>query len=202
MSIRVGLFCEDSAHESCARALLEKFARELFVEVSVRTATATAGVGRLKQELRAFQTLIGSSPGVPDLLIVLIDANDVGPRARIDEINGVLNRSLFPDVVIGTPDPCVERWLLADPVSFTERFSVQPPLHPAKKREDWKRWLVAALEEANEIVMQGGAEFAEEIFEVMDFYRAGRIDPSMKSFVDELRAALRRFSSVQIDHGG
>ncbi len=41
---------------------------------------------------------------------------------------------------------------------------------------------------------QGGAEFAEEIIEPMDFYQAGRSDPTIQDFTDDLRAALRRLA--------
>lgn len=192
MSLGVGLFCEDSAHESCARALVHRIAREAAVEATIRTGTATAGVGRLKHELRGFQAMVANRGGVPDVLVVLIDANAVGPRGRLDEVNGLLDRSVFPEVVVGTPDPCIERWLLADPVSFAERFGVQPSLRPVRERPGWKARLVDTLEQADEIVVQGGAEFAEEIFGVMDFYRAGNADPTIRTFTDELRRALRR----------
>jgi hypothetical protein len=40
-------------------------------------------------------------------------------------------------------------------------------------------------------VTLGGIEFAEEIVECMDLYRAGKDEPSLKHFIDELRSALR-----------
>ncbi|HYM55213.1 MAG TPA: hypothetical protein VES97_07605 [Solirubrobacteraceae bacterium] len=194
MTVRVALFCEDSAHESCARALVERIARDLEVGLSIRTATASSGVGRLKHELRAFQSVVSRSPGTPDLLVVLIDANDVGPAARRAEIKGVLDAAVFPEFVIGTPNPCVERWLLADPVSFAATFGVQPQIGAIRARPAWKNRLVQALEAAGEIVVQGGAEFAEEIIEPMSLYRAGRSDSTIQTFADDVRAALRRLS--------
>jgi hypothetical protein len=44
---------------------------------------------------------------------------------------------------------------------------------------------------AGEIVTGGGAEFADDIVEVMDLYRAGRAERSLRSFADDLRAALK-----------
>ena len=111
---------------------------------------------------------------MPDLLVVLADANDIGPAARRQELDAVIDHMLFPEVVIGTPDPYVERWLLADPVSFAELFGAEPDNRGARDREAWKTRLERVLRDAGEVVIHGGAEFATEIFDVMDFYRAGR----------------------------
>lgn len=194
MTRRVELFCEDSAHESCARALVERIASELELAVSLHTATASSGLGRLKRELKAFQALTAHRSGTPDLLVVLIDANAVGPAARRAEIEGILDTAVFPHHVIGTPNPCVERWLLADPVSFARTFGVQPDIGRPGNRNVWKIRLVEALEACGQIVVQGGAELSEEIVEAMDFYRAGRVDSTIRDFTDALRAALRRLA--------
>ena len=186
------LFCEDSAHESCARALVTRVAREEERSASIHTGTATAGIPRLKRELRAYQSLVSRRAGTPHLLVVLIDANADGPSARRGEITGLLDSSVFPEVVIGTPNPCIERWLLADPVSFSATFGVQPKIGRANTRRAWKHRLVEALEAADQVVVQGGAEFAEEIFEPMDLYRARQSDPTIQAFADDLRAAFRR----------
>jgi hypothetical protein len=194
MARQVELFCEDSAHESCARALVGRIAGELELDVSIRTATASAGIGRLKRELRAFQSWVAHRSGTPDLLVVLVDSNAVGPAARRAEIEEVLDRAVFPSYIIGTPNPCVERWLLSDPVSFAETFDVQPAIGEVDAQHIWKTRLVEALEAAGQIVVQGGAELAEEIIEPMNFYRAGRSDQTIRAFTDDLRAALRRIA--------
>jgi hypothetical protein len=196
MSVRVELFCEDSAHESCARALVQRIADDAQVGVSMHTATASSGVGRLKQELRAYQSLISRRPGTPDLLIVVIDSNAVGPTARRSEISQILDTHIFPEVVIGTPNPCVERWLLADPKSFTETFGVQPVIGRPSTRDAWKNRLVTTLEAAGELLLQGGAELADEIIKPMDFYRAGKADQTILTFTDDLRHALRRLDQA------
>lgn len=104
----------------------------------------------------------------------------------------MLDRQLFPEVVVGTPDPCVERWLLADLESFAGRFGVQPANTAVRRQEEWKTRLAETLEQAGRIVTQGGSEYADEIVEAMDLYRAGRIESSLADFVDQLRAVLRR----------
>lgn len=190
MAARVDLFCEDAAHEACARALVMRLAAQEDAAVSVNVATSRFGIGRLRRELRAFQVVVRRSGGTPDLLLVLIDGNDQGMAVRRREVEQLIDSTLFPSVVIGVPEPQVERWLLADPPSFAERFGQQPLL--GEDGVDWKRRLVEALEATGEIVTQGGADFADEIVGAMDLYRAGRAVPSLGMFIDDLRAALRR----------
>jgi hypothetical protein len=190
VAYRIELFCEDNAHEACARAMIDRIAREVDKEVIVHVASARFGLPRLERELRAFQEALRKGSGAPDLLVVIADGNDDGPIARRREVEKVVDATVFPRWIVGAPDPYVERWLLADPVSFAERFGQQPDLGEPRGRGGWKQRLVESLEAAGEIVTQGGAEFAVEIVEVMDFYRAGRDAPSLQAFADELRHAL------------
>ncbi len=192
MAYQVELFCEDSAHESCARAVIGRVAGELAIDLNVHVASARFGIGRLKSELRDFQASMLNGSGVPHLLVVMADSNDAGPHERQREVTDVIDQSVFPRYIVGAPDPYVERWLLADPVSFAECFGHQPVLGAPHGRDGWKRSLVAALEEAGEIVTQGGAEFAEEIIQAMDFYRAGRSVPTIQAFADDVRSALKQ----------
>ena len=80
-------------------------------------------------------------------------------------------------------------------MSFGSTFGVEPDTSQARDRNDWKARLTDALIAVDEIVTQGGAEFAEEIFGSMDLYRAARAVPTIGSFVDELRGTLRRLAS-------
>jgi hypothetical protein len=192
VAFQVELFCEDSAHESCARAVVSRIARELDVDVNLHVGSARFGIPRLKSELRDFQSLIRRGSGAPDLLVVIADGNDDGPQARKREVADVIDSTVFSRYVVGAPDPYVEHWLLADPVSFAEHFGYQPVLSSPHGRDGWKRRLVESLEAAGEIVTQGGAEFAEDIIDVMDFYRAGQGVPTIRAFVDDLRSALKQ----------
>lgn len=192
MPCRVHLFCEDAAQESWARAIVERIAREEEVEVTIRSVSAKLGVPRLKHELRAYSAAARETAGLPDLLVVLVDANTAGRGARLEEIERSIDLGAFPHAVVGIPDPCVERWFLADPPSFAQRFSSpERPISPSDSR-CWKRELEAALLRAEEIVVGGGAEFADEIVEVMDFFRAGKESPTLRAFVDEVRGAIRQ----------
>lgn len=195
MVYHVELFCEDSAHESCARAIISRIARELQIDVNVHVGSARFGLPRLKRELRDFQSSLRQGSGTPDLLVVVADGNDAGPNERQREVAEVIDPAVFPRYIVGAPDPYVERWLLADPVSFAQCFGQQPVLGTPHGRNGWKQRLVESLEAADEIVTQGGAEFAEDIIEAMDFYRAGRAVPTIQTFTDEVRSALTQLSS-------
>jgi len=189
---RVDLFCEDVAHESFARAMLRRLASEEEVEVTPRAASTRFGIPRLKKELTAYQRLLSLTAGLPDVLVILVDANAVGVAARRREVADIVEGSSFPSVVVGVPDPCVERWYLDDPQSFAERFGQVERLPADSPCDEWKRELVDAFERAGEIVITAGAEFAEEIVDGMELYRAGRADHSLRDFVDDLRAAFKR----------
>jgi hypothetical protein len=194
VACHVELFCEDSAHEACARAVVSRIGREIPIEVTLHVGSARFGLPRLKSELRDFQAALRKGSGVPDLLVVLADGNDAGPGARQREVAEAIDEKVFPRYVVGAPDPYVERWLLADPTSFAERFGQQPVLVAPTGREGWKQRLVEALEGAGEIVTQGGSEFADEIIEVMDFYRAGKHVPTVATFAADIRSALLQIS--------
>lgn len=190
MALRLDLFCEDVGHEAFARAIAERLSSELEVDLAIRVVSARAGLGRAQRELTAYMHVIRHRAGTPDLLIVIADGNDVGPQVRREEIEGMGLDGVFPVYVIGTPDPCVEAWLLADPSSLAAEFgqSLQGPRpSPAKAM---KRYLVDYLEQAGKIVMEGGMEFADEIVQVMDLYRAGKNEPTLKRFVDDVKSAL------------
>lgn len=192
MACRIALFCEDAAHENFGRALILRCAADIGVSITLTVPTARFGIPRLKAEIAAYQSVIHRTGGTPDLLVVLVDANNVGVNSRKTEVAAALDPTLLPAWVIGVPDPYVERWMLADPTSFAELFGRQPDVGAVNDRFAWKRRLIAALEESGEIVTQGGAEFADEIVASMDLYRAGRVAPSLNLFVSDLVAALHR----------
>jgi hypothetical protein len=194
VALQIELFCEDSTHESCGRAVINRIARELDVDVNIHLGSARFGIPRLKSELKDFQSLIRRGSGAPDLLVVIADGNDDGPNERKREVADVIDSAVFSRYVVGAPDPYVERWLLADPVSFAHQFGHQPELGTPNGRDGWKQRLVESLEAAGEIVTQGGAEFAEEIINVMDFYRAGQAAPTIQAFVDDVRSALKQLT--------
>lgn len=96
-------------------------------------------------------------------------------------------------LVAACPDPHVERWYLADPQSFERVVGKRPDIGTRKcVRDHYKRVLASAIVQGGHPATLGGVEFAPELVEAMDLYRAGRNDSSLKAFVDDFRAKLHQ----------
>ena len=132
----VDLYCEDSGHEQFARALLNRLARELGLKLSINTVSGRGGHGQAVTEFKAWQRMVTSGRGIshqiPDLLVLLIDANSFGSARVYREIEQAIDPAVFPRRAIGCPDPHVERWCLADPQSVQEVLGIAAPPDPGK----------------------------------------------------------------------
>lgn len=187
------LFAEDQAHEQLLRALIDRLAAEEGQAVTVRVRRARGGHGRVLEELKRYQKAVEEGVvGWPDLIVVAIDANCQGSEAR-QSIQAKILPRFEGAVVIACPDPHIERWYMADVVSFQKVVGRQPKLEKMKcERDRYKQILAQAIRDSGQIPTLGGIEFAPELVEAMDLYRAGKSEPSLKAFVEALRGALRR----------
>ncbi len=189
---RIHLFGEDIAHERFISALLERIATEENVEIHISSGNAQGGHGRALAELKTHQRAVVVGGGIPDLLVVAIDANCQPWTKAKAEIVAAVNTESFPAHALAIPDPHVERWYIADPLALRTALETHVTLERRKcEREEYKRVLVSALREAGHPVTLGGAEFAREIVEEMDFFRAGKNEPSLKHFLDQARGAVK-----------
>lgn len=196
-SIGVDVFVEDHAHEAFFVPMLERVAREEDVSVCARVRTGRAGHSRSVAEFKLYQRIVTGSPASfspPGLLIVGIDGNcSTFARAR-QEIRAATAKPFSDRLVVGCPDPHVERWYLADPESFKTVVGQRPSLGRKKcARDYYKDALAKAVRQAGHRPTLGGIEFARELVESMDLFRAGKNDRSLKAFVDDLRSSLRTF---------
>lgn len=191
--IRVVLFCEDLGHESFIRPLLRRLGREEGVDVVADVKNSRGGIGRAASELRAWQRFVAIRGGLPDLLLVLLDANSDGPAARRRQAMEVVDTALFPRVVIGTPDPYIERWYFADEVVFRRVAGGDPPSveELARNRRAWKSALRRSIEASGQFLLNDVADLAPEIVEAMDLYAAAKAAPTLGQLVHDLRMALR-----------
>lgn len=191
----VDLFVEDVAHERFVSALARRVANEEGKAVHVRTGSAKGGHGRVLDELDLYQRA-RRSEARPDILVVAVDANCTrwsGARRGLVER---VDASSFPNHVVACPDPHIERWYLSDPPSLHRALGMRTTRRRRKcERNIYKRQLADGLKAAGHPVVLGGAEFAQEIVEGMDLFRASRSEPSLKHFLEDLRAAIRRFST-------
>ncbi len=190
----VDLFVEDRAHEVFVAALVGRIASEEQVASSVQTRAARGGHPRALQEFGAYQALIerGALARTPDMIVVVIDGNCSTPRKKRTEIAEAARPRLRDRLVVGCPDPHVERWFLADPDSFHEVVGHRPVVGRAKcQRGHYKQLLVEAVRSGGQPAILGGIEFAAELVAAMNLYQAGRRDATLKSFVGELRRGFR-----------
>lgn len=192
----VDLFVEDRAHEEFLKPLVFRIAREENASVSVRVRSARGGHGRAIHEYQLYQTLLergllNETP--PDVIVVAIDGNCTTFRKKKDEIHES-TKALFKDrLVTACPDPHVERWYMADPESFHHVVGSIPKVGRRKcKRDYYKHILVQSIQSAGFPINLGGVEFAPELIEAMDMYRAGQNNHCLKSLIDELRGKIRQ----------
>ena len=191
----VDLFVEDLAHEVFVGALANRIAREEQVPVSVQARSARGGHPRALKEFGTYQVLVEKGAlanRAPDLVVVVIDGNCATARKKRAEIQKATRPRLLDRLVAGCPNPHVERWFLADPDSFHKVVGYRPVVGREKcEREHYKRLLTDAIRKGSQPATLGGIEFAAELVEAMNLYRAGRSDSSLRAFVGDLRSGLR-----------
>jgi len=186
----LGLFAEDQGHAAFLRAVVERMAREEGVAVRIEEMSARGGHGRALAEFRLYCRTLDLNPAKPGLVVIGIDANCVGWNAKRQEIRDIVSEA-FPSV-IACPDPHVERWYMADPETFHSVVGVEPRVEQRKcERGRYKQILETAILDAGHPATLGGIEFASDLVAAMDFFRAGKNEPSLKNFLDDLRAGLR-----------
>jgi hypothetical protein len=197
-SITTDLFVEDRAHEEFLKAALTRLARQEGRTLDLRVRSARGGHGRALREFVLYQqSVMRISPmgGLPDLLCVAIDANCQRFGQARQQVHEKLETPFRERAIVACPDPHIERWYLADPDSFAEVVGVQPKVGRRKcERDRYKAILSKAIMEAGHPPTLGGIEFAREIVEGMDFYRAGKAERSLKHFLEEATARLRTFA--------
>ncbi len=196
--VLVDLFAEDRAHEALLGPLVRRIAREEGVAVDLRIRSARGGHARALQEFRDYQKLVEKGairgPG-PDLLVVAIDGNCATFTKKRTEIEGATRTRFQNRLIAACPDPHVERWFVADPDSFHTVVGHRPTVGRQKcARDHYKQMLAKAVRDAGHPPTLGGVEFAVELVDAMDLYRAGKGDGSLRAFVDDLRGKLHGFA--------
>jgi hypothetical protein len=194
-NVAVDLFVEDRAHEEFISRMLQRLARENEQPITTRIRAARGGHGRVLQELTLYQQLVAKSVSgstMPDLLVVAIDANCKSFSAATREIADNLDAAFRDRAVLACPDPHIERWYMADAASFREVVGIRPTLGKKKcERDLYKDILATSITKAGHPPTLGGIEFAQELVESMDLYRAGKFESSLKHFVEAAVGRLR-----------
>ena len=195
--LSIDLFVEDRAHEEFRLSMLDRLAYEEHKGIIVRTRSARGGHGRALSEFSLYQEsvlkgFVGMT--VPDILVIAIDANCKPFNAARNEIETKVHLKFKDRTIFACPDPHIERWYLADPDSLAKIIGVRPKTGRKKcARDYYKTILSKTLIEAGYPPTLGGIEFAREIVQAMDLYRAAKVDRSLKHFLD---GAIDMFRSI------
>ncbi len=189
----IDLFVEDHAHEEFLGPLVCRVAEEETVTAEVRIRSARGGHARAIDEFRLYQKLIEKKPALsPRFVVVGIDGNCATFTKKKAEIRAAASPSFLERLVSACPDPHIERWYLADPDSFHSVVGHRPDVARKKcVRDHYKRVLADAVRKAGHPPTLGGIEFAAELVNAMDLYRAGRQDRSLAAFLEDLRGKFR-----------
>ncbi len=192
---RIVLFAEDYGHEAFITALVQRLAHEYGIDVEVIKRSATGGHGKVISEFRSFlRDLSYNVYDIPDLLIIVTDANCKGYVERKREIDEV-NKDFKYFTLAAIPDPHIERWLLLDSAAFKEIFG-KGCNAPDKKceRDRYKRSLLDAIRAVGIVPPLGGIEYAEDIVNAMDMERMEGLNASFGRFFKELRSRFKQWS--------
>lgn len=187
----VALFVEDGAHQRVVGAILQRVAEDRGVTVRLDWRNAAGGRGQMAQELKRYLRDLTNQGGHPDLIVVATDANCVGLRQRVKDINAP---AVISPMVLAIPDPHIERWLLLDGAAFRTVFGRGCDAPDRKcDRGRYKHQLFQAVNATGVAPQLGGIEYAEEIIRHMDIEGAARADPSFRRFVNDLRRVFQQW---------
>ena len=192
--LTIDLFVEDRAHEAFIGALVRRVVQEEEIKARVRVRSARGGHGHALYELRTYLRMVekGVLENPPELVVAAIDGNCSTPVKKKAEIEDAAQGRVGEWLVAACPDPHIERWFLADPDSFHEIVGHRPRVGRKKcERNHYKRLLSDSIRRGGHPSTLGGIEFAVELVDGMDLFRAGKADSSLRGFVDDLRAKLR-----------
>ena len=192
---RVILFAEDYAHETFISALIKKLANENGIELEFIARSARGGHGKAVSEFASYiRSLPYEREGLPDLVIVAIDANCKSYLECKEEIEKV-NQQYSYLTICAIPDPHVERWLLIDSSAFKAVLGQGCAAPDQKYEKDrYKRLLCEAVAATGITPLLGGIEYAQDIVNNMNIQRAMNEDVSFKKFIADLK---RKFSEWQ-----
>lgn len=195
--MRILLFVEDAGQSAFVSGLVTRVCEEVGASCDLETRNAVGGKGSALRTLRQYvRDMEGGRESFAEILVVGIDANCSGPAEVVRSIRLIAQQQGFAGTVVcAVPDPHVEVWYLADGRAVLRAIGEagnQPPLPAYKCEPDYYKQLLRNAFLAGDIdPPAGGAEYGDDIARKLDFQAASASQPSLNSFLDELRGAIR-----------
>ena len=192
----VGLFMEDVAQERFITSIVSRIASDIDIHLSFEIRNATGGIPKMRGELSGFlrdQAQFGTP--VFDILIVVQDSDLLSESETKRQIQRQIGRSRYQgEVVVAAPEPYIEAWYLADPISI-QAIIGSPNLIQMPRGVSDKDKYKYELSQVFPSAPFGGIEYADKIVANMDLYRASQNVSSLRHFIDELRSTLTQLAS-------
>jgi hypothetical protein len=190
---RILMFVEDYAHEGFIGGLVRRVASDMGLEAEVSVRTTRGGHGKTITELGKFvRDVADSREGIPDVLVVAVDANCHGYahcRREIEKVAGCYAHLL----VCAIPDPHIERWYLADASAFKQVLGRGCSAPDCKcDRGRYKDLLRRAVLDSGINAPLRGVEYGEELASNVALRNLAQRDRAMAAFVKELSGLLRQ----------
>ncbi len=189
--LKVLIFVEDVAQENLIRTLFCRIAGEsglgsTRLDVQVPYSRGGASIKALKVYLDDYPI------DTVDCFVLGSDGNCKGfaKKKQLLEKNlqkyGALDRT-----ILAIPDPHIERWYVIDPGALSEAVGASignySPKHKCDKGH-YKKILKEAIFSADVEPLQGGAEYGQDVGEILDIYKACKEDAGFKSFFEQVKA--------------
>ena len=192
----IGLFMEDNAHERFITSLVQRIASDVSIHVQCDVRNATGGIPQMHGELRRFLLDYSNiESAFFEILIIVQDADREGETEVKSQIRNLIERTGYPGTtILAVPEPYIEAWYLADPVSIQTISGSQNLIQIPQGNND-KDVYKSELSQVFGYALLGGIEYADEIIENMNLYRASQNVNSLRHFIDELRSALTQLAS-------
>ncbi len=125
-----------------------------------------------------------------DILIIVQDADREGETEVKSQIRNIIERTGYPGTaIVAVPEPYIEAWYLADPVSI-QTISETQNLIQIPQGNNEKDVYKRELSQAFGYAPLGGIEYADEIVANMNLYRASQNVSSLRHLIDDLRSML------------
>jgi len=176
-ALSIDLFAEDNGHAIVITAILKKMLPACEIQ--------STGINRKLRILKASLQQVAC-----DLLVLVKDANKVGMIKRKKELLELVPDRLQSNVVLCTPEPYIERWLLLDSKAFKAVYGRGCDAPAIDKEGSYYKDALKKAIAAAGVLGSSGFDRAADIINAMDFDTIQ--DDSFQTFITELKTFLQK----------